>query len=159
MVCTSLGSLLRPLFYFLDDVSYPQSLVTKYAMRYELSADLLQMHDGRQARGDADGAGREAEGEEVAGGLRRAGPERSIHGHREVQLNMTPEIEALYICTENRDWRGAWPAVAGCSQAETFSQLSAISFAQPCICCLRDGILKIERDLYQTTYKILQFTE
>ena len=26
----------------------------------------------------------------------------------------------------------AWPAVAGCSQAETFSQLSSISFAQPC---------------------------
>ena len=26
MVCTSLGSLLRPLFYFLDDVSYPQSV-------------------------------------------------------------------------------------------------------------------------------------
>ena len=28
----------------------------------------------------------------------------------------------------------AWPAVAGCSRAETFSQLSSISFAQPCIC-------------------------
>ena len=27
----------------------------------------------------------------------------------------------------------AWPAVAGCSWGETFSQLSAISFAQPCI--------------------------
>ena len=26
----------------------------------------------------------------------------------------------------------AWPAVAGCSRAETFSQLSTISFAQPC---------------------------
>ena len=26
----------------------------------------------------------------------------------------------------------AWPAVAGCSQAETFSQLSTFSFAQPC---------------------------
>ena len=26
----------------------------------------------------------------------------------------------------------AWPAVAGCSRAETFSQLSAISFAWPC---------------------------
>ena len=26
----------------------------------------------------------------------------------------------------------AWPAVAGCSRAETCSQLSAISFAQPC---------------------------
>ena len=26
----------------------------------------------------------------------------------------------------------AWPAVAGCSLADTFSQLSAISFAQPC---------------------------
>ena len=27
MVCTSLGSPLRPLFYFLDDVSYPQSVL------------------------------------------------------------------------------------------------------------------------------------
>ena len=27
MVCTSLGSLLRPLFYFLEDVSYPQSVL------------------------------------------------------------------------------------------------------------------------------------
>ena len=27
----------------------------------------------------------------------------------------------------------AWPAVAGCSWAETFSQLSSISFARPCI--------------------------
>ena len=27
----------------------------------------------------------------------------------------------------------AWPAVAGCSRAEIFSQLSSISFAQPCI--------------------------
>ena len=26
----------------------------------------------------------------------------------------------------------AWPAVAGCSRAETFSQPSSISFAQPC---------------------------
>ena len=26
----------------------------------------------------------------------------------------------------------AWPAVAGCNHAETFSQLSPISFAQPC---------------------------
>ena len=26
----------------------------------------------------------------------------------------------------------AWLAVAGCSRAETFSQLSSISFAQPC---------------------------
>ena len=26
----------------------------------------------------------------------------------------------------------AWPAVAGCSRAETFSQLSSISFSQPC---------------------------
>ena len=30
MVCTSLGSLLRPLFYFLDDVSYPQSVEAGY---------------------------------------------------------------------------------------------------------------------------------
>ena len=28
--------------------------------------------------------------------------------------------------------RLAWPAVAGCSRADTFSQLSPISFAQPC---------------------------
>ena len=27
----------------------------------------------------------------------------------------------------------AWPAVAGCSRADTFSQLNAISFAQPCM--------------------------
>ena len=26
MVCTNLGSLLRPLFYFLDDIPYPQSV-------------------------------------------------------------------------------------------------------------------------------------
>ena len=26
----------------------------------------------------------------------------------------------------------AWPAVAGCSRAETYSQLSSIYFAQPC---------------------------
>ena len=26
----------------------------------------------------------------------------------------------------------AWPAVAGCSRADIFSQLGAISFAQPC---------------------------
>ena len=25
-----------------------------------------------------------------------------------------------------------WPAVAGCSRADTFSQVSSISFAQPC---------------------------
>ena len=31
----------------------------------------------------------------------------------------------------------AWPVVAGCSQAETFSQLSSISFAQPCTTCNR----------------------
>ena len=30
----------------------------------------------------------------------------------------------------------AWPAVADCSRAETFSQLSAISFAQPCSCII-----------------------
>ena len=28
----------------------------------------------------------------------------------------------------------AWPAVACCSRAETFSQLSPFSFAQPCTC-------------------------
>ena len=31
----------------------------------------------------------------------------------------------------------AWPAVAGCSRAETFSQLCSISFAQPCTYILR----------------------
>ena len=46
----------------------------------------------------------------------------------------------------------AWPAVTGCSQAETFSQLSSISFAQLCtvfasnnsICMLEgcDGLLR-----------------
>ena len=29
----------------------------------------------------------------------------------------------------------AWPAVAGCSRAENLSQLTAISFAQPCTIC------------------------
>ena len=33
----------------------------------------------------------------------------------------------------------AWPAVAGCSPAETFSQLSAISFAQPCTHSIWNG--------------------
>ena len=33
----------------------------------------------------------------------------------------------------------AWPAVAGCSRAETFSQISAISFAQPCNFVEHDG--------------------
>ena len=45
-------------------------------------------------------------------------------------------------CTDLRRKKGtvmlstslAWPAVAGCSRAETFSQLSSNSFAQPCIC-------------------------
>ena len=35
----------------------------------------------------------------------------------------------------------AWPAVAGCSRAEAFSQLSSISFAQPCT--LRDPFTEI----------------
>ena len=34
----------------------------------------------------------------------------------------------------------AWPAVAGCSRAETFSQLSSISFAQPRIFVLLQNI-------------------
>ena len=33
----------------------------------------------------------------------------------------------------------SWPAVAGCSRAETFSQLSSISFAQPCNFVEHDG--------------------
>ena len=54
----------------------------------------------------------------------------------------------IYISCSSADWRAiyrvvqkkgtvllstslAWPAVAGCSWAETFSQLSSISFAQP----------------------------
>ena len=40
-------------------------------------------------------------------------------------------------CAEKRDCfakhQPAWPAVAGCSRAETFSQLSSISVAQPCM--------------------------
>ena len=32
MVCTSLDSLLRPLFYFLDDVSYPQSVLKRWML-------------------------------------------------------------------------------------------------------------------------------
>ena len=36
MVCTSLGSLLRPLFYFLDDVSYPQSVVERIFLHTEM---------------------------------------------------------------------------------------------------------------------------
>ena len=55
----------------------------------------------------------------------------------------------IYISCSSADWRAiyrvvqkkgtvllstslAWPAVAGCSWAETFSQLSSISFSQPC---------------------------
>ena len=38
----------------------------------------------------------------------------------------------------------AWLAVAGCSRAETFSQLSSISFAQPCKACLPDVALEGE---------------
>ena len=33
MVCISLGSMLRPLFYFLDDVSYPQSVVVDHLVQ------------------------------------------------------------------------------------------------------------------------------
>ena len=36
----------------------------------------------------------------------------------------------------------AWPVVAGCSRAETFSPLSAISFAQPC--SQKDPILSLK---------------
>ena len=32
MVCTSLGSLLRPLFYLLGDISYPQSVDNIYGI-------------------------------------------------------------------------------------------------------------------------------
>ena len=41
MVCTSLGSLLRPLFYFLDDVSYPHSVYNLHTRKYNffLSAE------------------------------------------------------------------------------------------------------------------------
>ena len=39
----------------------------------------------------------------------------------------------------------AWPAVAGCSWAETFSQLGSISFAQPC------SILPWRRDNLNST--------
>ena len=44
--------------------------------------------------------------------------------------------EAIQACAEkgtvSLSTRLAWPDVAGCSQAETYSQLSSISFAQPC---------------------------
>ena len=42
MVCTSLDSLLRPLFYFLDDVSYPQSVYICYCSWNFLKALLVK---------------------------------------------------------------------------------------------------------------------
>ena len=48
MVCTCLGSLLRPLFYFLDDVSYPQSVVLPKSVAYVFSHDLLTTCAARQ---------------------------------------------------------------------------------------------------------------
>ena len=41
----------------------------------------------------------------------------------------------------------AWPAVAGCSGAETFSQLSSISFAQPCTCIREQGSAAFKRSV------------
>ena len=46
MVCTSLGSLLRPLFYFLDDVSNPQSV---YKLRLT-TRNLFQTQNNQQQR-------------------------------------------------------------------------------------------------------------
>ena len=49
----------------------------------------------------------------------------------------------------------AWPAVAGCSQAETFSQLSSISFAQPCNPILSVDMKKTfnnEEETLETTF-------
>ena len=43
MVCTSLGSLLRLLFYFLDDVSYPQSVLISCYM-HALSNGMHHAH-------------------------------------------------------------------------------------------------------------------
>ena len=40
----------------------------------------------------------------------------------------------------------AWPAVGGCSRAETFSQLSSLSFAQPCI---RNGTASLMLHVYR----------
>ena len=56
----------------------------------------------------------------------------------------------------------AWPALAGCSRVETFSQLSAISFAQPCILgarnTLQDGPTGIDRgNGYVSCLKIFLF--
>ena len=45
----------------------------------------------------------------------------------------------------------AWPALAGCSRAETFSQLSAISFAQPCSVLSLDISVMYERVTRTTT--------
>ena len=47
-----------------------------------------------------------------------------------------PIFRSVQTCAEKRtvllSTSLAWPAVAGCSWAETFSPLSSISFAQPC---------------------------
>ena len=48
MVCTSFGSLLRPLFYFLDDISYPQSVLVKCHM-------ITSYHYCRHDRKDGNG--------------------------------------------------------------------------------------------------------
>ena len=42
MVCTSLGSLLRLLFYFLDDISYPQSVVLEMYQKLQFKRNFSQ---------------------------------------------------------------------------------------------------------------------
>ena len=51
-------------------------------------------------------------------------------------LNSTWDSEGIYRLVQKKgtvllSFSLAWPAVDGCSQAETVSQLCAISFAQP----------------------------
>ena len=61
-------------------------------------------------------------------------------GTSQIQVNKTQYTrtwDALYRLVQKKgtvllSTSLAWPAVAGCSRAVTFSQLSAISFPQPC---------------------------
>ena len=53
------------------------------------------------------------------------------------QIVSTSNISSMYRLVQKKgtvllSTSLAWPAVAGCTWAETFSQLSSISFAQPC---------------------------
>ena len=51
-----------------------------------------------------------------------------IRDHTREQYRLVQKKGTVLLST-----RLAWPAVAGCSRAETFSQLSSISFAQLCM--------------------------